>query len=640
MKRPHLKSLLLLLFFFSVAASAQQRFPFDSVRYVSSIMPFKDSVDLRTVTYASYTVSDSISASLNISAPIFYNFYTNVPGLPGTFANVGKRRDGIRFMPAILYTIDGMPYNSSIGLINTLNNFEIGNAVVAPGIHGASSFGSWGTNGVYFLESKSGEGFSNGVVELNSTTAKSESEFRFNDDFFADDRIKIDYLQQTTNVAWKRDFGKIDTRVSLNHQVSRGDGNLSSWDVNEKWYAASANTGFNAGRLKARFIGNYNFRDLDAPEGETRGKNAIYSGQLKLQYVLKGNLQLHSNTMFQRANWDKNDVEGYSKSWEKRLITNLFLNHKIRREGISLNSFGGVHVERWMDKPFSFPGYVEDHEWEAKGTSAVLGTETLIAKSLAFRIVTRRDFTKEEGWWSSTFGAAFNFVNHSSGAVDLKLRASYGIGSVGKPIVPSRAPVEFYFPSSSYDIYIGCKKRSFETGLDFFASPNRNFSATLNYYRDVIEDRWYPVGGTMDVKAEGIEMLATVNSRLDHVLLSNRLLFGFSKLDDPAWTEAQRKRVSVSLINNLKLLNAHFNLVTELRNIQGNNSDSPVFDGSYLWIRNAAFMYTLNTTKNADIGIGLVGRNLLIGKPKGSFSPENFNFATKSVSLNLTLTLR
>jgi hypothetical protein len=626
-----------ILFSFAADTFSQDAFGLDSAQYVKAITPYNDSIDFRMVTYATYPLSDSVTARFNITSPVFQNLYNHVPGLPIAFENALIRNGNIRFMPTVLYLVDGMPYNASIAAINPLSNFEIGNGTVVPGMHGASAFGVWGTNGAFFLESKSGEGFTRSVVEVASTTSKLATGVDFSESNLFES-IAIDYLRQTTNASWKRDFGKLDTRIALNHQIMKGEASEANYDVTEKWYGASTNTGFSSGRLKARFIGNVNLRDLDASQNQIEGKDVVYGGQLKLGYALTSKLQLHSNTLLQRRNWERDDLEGRSESWEKRIISNLLLNYKLRSQGVSWNSFGGLHLERWTDKPSNLPGFVQGDKWESKGTSLLLGTEMLIRSSLAFRGVVRRDFTREDGVWSTTFGAAYS-LNDVVRNHDMKVRMSYGEATVGGTIFPSRTLAQFPFQYYSRDIYLGYRKKSFETGLDFFSSRKQNFSATLNFYRDVIDGHDHPVDVNV-IKAQGVEAVANYNTQFSDSRLTNRVLIGYGELDDPAWRQNDRLTRHVSLVNEYASQKVIFCLVTEFRNFKGSDSNSSVPE-NFVWIRSAGFSYIIDDAfANSEVVVGIVGRNLLLSTKEDSFNPENFNFPTKSISLNLTFTFQ
>ena len=100
------------------------------------------------------------------------------------------------------------------------------------------------------------------------------------------------------------------------------------------------------------------------------------------------------------------------------------------------------------------------------------------------------------------------------------------------------------------------------------------------------------------------------------------------------------RNLVVALSNQLSWQRIFFSLVTDFMRKGEETASLTFLKRNDYWIRNAGILYKIETvTENADVTIGIVGRNLLISKPAGAFNPENFNFATKSISLNLNFTM-
>lgn len=160
-------------------------------------------------------------------------------------ANADDTGAGLRSASSML-VIDGLPYTNEFSRYYNLNSFEYENIHAVSSGNAAFAYGGLASDGVVFLQSKTGRNIFKPLVEVNSSAIFTPKEVMGTSTY-------PERLQITNAVAYAQDYGAADFRVSYNGsyfpelatepQTERGINNIR------------INTGVDiANRLNARLV--------------------------------------------------------------------------------------------------------------------------------------------------------------------------------------------------------------------------------------------------------------------------------------------------------------------------------------------------------------------------------------------------
>lgn len=438
--------------------------------------------------YAAFNVLNTLRGhvpNLNIS-----------PNADGTSA-------GLRSNASML-VIDGLPYAGAFSSYYNLNSFEYANIYAVSSGNAAFPYGGLASDGVIFLQSKTGKNIFRPSVEFNSSALLTPKEV-------IGSSTAPESWQFTSAIAYAQDYGAADLRVSYNGSYFPPAG---TWPETERGINnVRINTGVDiADRLHARLIldgvrNNATAKSQSTLTGSSVKSEALMTnlqGNLMLQYQATDWLSITSQGALAGIDSETGRVSSTLTSnvvqENKRSFVNLMAAaHQSLGEKFLMREFAGVQYERQkiFNSRDQFSGSSASGEWgkseyNSKSLLAGLGLQYdkfLFAdvnyRSERFSTLPEKTDIKPSFAVTSAFvfSEAFHWQNGwlSSG----KLRGSYGKANVsdiqeyprsltlsGEGILPN--------PSS----FAPMEKRMMEAGADLsFLGHRLRFN--ISHFHDV-----------------------------------------------------------------------------------------------------------------------------------------------------------
>lgn len=394
------------------------------------------------------------------------------------------------FGPSTLMVVDGAPVNSDIASLSNLNTFDYQLPTVITGNAGAYYGMYGGANGV-ILQSRSGEGYDRGTFIFN--TYNTSGNIKAPDGTVFEGQ-KFGLLRLSNSLAYAKDFGAVDLRVSANYTFNPEYTDLTNpvFPVPIMTRLKNTNLKVNAGwnitsKLRARFIAEKNSETTSAeirrtnPTTIDKFQNDYGNTRTNLSLEYDAKPWLKFSSLLQKSSIDRHQqfypyapVDHYTHD---RNLFNLFANfHKQLTSTVALSASTGIQRDKAKG---SFPYYINSQ----------LNTVGVSFKDQLFVDGTFRfdksdiDPDKSKQTWSLATGWLFSeLMKTGNGFPYGKLRASVGRYSY--------ANMQFY-PQVITDMqgrfpekFVDASKQSFryELGTDLLFWNGR-VQFTFNYVR-------------------------------------------------------------------------------------------------------------------------------------------------------------
>jgi hypothetical protein len=398
-----------------------------------------------------------------------------------------------------MLVIDGMTFYSDVLNYYNLNSFEFEKISAVSSGGATAAYGALGSNGGIFLHSKSGEGKSNALIEFNS-----HSSIYLPDGI---DRYYHEYPTKSRSVftnalAYGKDWGPVDARVSYSHSTSPNYGGHS--DGYQHVNSVKLNTGWNAGKkFTARFVGDFrgkkNLMEIPAEDptlsvsnDRTGGSIKYLQGNLTMQYSLLPKLKISSMNVLSDADSDI-DKRLFSNPFEtsqKKRLHNLILTYSPEvLKKIAMKVYGGGQYEEFDYRRTNG----SSESLHSSKTKAVLaGFDANISDIVIVDAAFRRESidnparTKILTASSGSAGVAL-IVNNALGIArekfGMKVRSNIGRSGYSYwhdyPVFEAKYPLQ---PSAAPRIHI-------EAGADLSFLKN-TVTLSLNYFEVVDQEVW------------------------------------------------------------------------------------------------------------------------------------------------------
>lgn len=369
--------------------------------------------------------------------------------------------------------VDGVPYSNLISGYLNFNAFEY-KAVKALSGNNPLAFLNGGTAGAFLLTSKTGERFDKPTVEVNSATLETNVKYKRYNPVTQKTEEATDYYWNLSNsVAYSRDFGKLDTRVSYNFQAQPNSSGLKS----PLYHDLKVNTGVDVSdKLKLRLILEDRFSSWKT-SGLDKTDHNFLNSQVQVKYNWMKWLSISSQISYAKSDSSLTLAQDNGQVKNNRLFANALVN------------VGGGKNVQW----FGFAGaqYVKNNRAElgsyflsdavSSSCSSILSGATITVKKLLSSTLLYKlnqyDVPLNKQYGNSDYLASLALVVTKLLPISFgKLRASFS----------SLNSVNFNtYPWVSSDILKGTYNpyaiKNFETGGDFILNSKLNFS--LNYFR-------------------------------------------------------------------------------------------------------------------------------------------------------------
>lgn len=530
------------------------------------------------------------------------------------------------------YLVDGVPFNLAMGspFLYNLNGFDFASVAAVSSPNALVGF-ELPSGSALILRSRNGAGYTRGTFEFNS--------------FFTLAWGNNGENWLTSNsVAYMKDFGKIDARISYNLTTDQFE---KVWDKVPYFHTIKINTGITiTDRLSARLIIDNRFMNENYDifsSAMTRNNNSAL-GNLTLNYRLAEGISLSSQ--WAQSNSDSTYTEAFngvtSRKWfqqNSRLIGNLFAN--LQRKLNPSFTLGAVAGVQWSDgladsRRSNFFGTPVERHLALKSQSAVgmvnLDYRSMLNLSVQYRH-TSYDTTWSGGPVNEAFsvGAGYSFLN----LLRLKplslgrIRVSYGQGpqvrNATYPYGGLPAPV------------IGPVSTRWEAGVDLGTTGGWQVSGSFFSEPDVVslerDAGFYKILLTSERLVQGWE--ATVSyqtpARSDFVNRSSMLFStneskGTLAIVDP-WSYRR-----ASLLNESRWRSVALILLLEYSHLTGD------YETTALKFREISLRIDSPFRASARrMSFTVSGRNLLEFFPGPDDEPRAGSIKSVSVSLNLVL---
>ncbi len=485
------------------------------------LYPWQHPMPTRSTGYQVTQVSDDWTRHIYSGASAFNMLRGRTPGLSISSATPGAT-GGMRGSSATMWVIDGLPMNSGIAGSYNLNSFDFATVTAAGAASAGLQYGAPAGDGVVAFRSRTGEGYDKSMIELNSVTTLVPGTY---DAFSTADR-----WQFTNAIAYMKDFGPVDTRVSYRFHTypyaDSDDGHTRSQNIR-------ANTGINiTNNLTTRLIldwgtNNYlqNFPANEFfPASYTRSRFKTAQGNIIVQYEPIKGLKLTTQHAITGLRTTESRPNSKARSDQDRRSHNLVAAYeKNIIPELTVGAFAGITGEyasfdRSMESQSSSSGQWANYRNRAFYTGVTTRLRDYLSLDLSYRIDGPSSFPAEvehKSWSASTsfvFSDAFSLTSDNFNSA--RVRVSYSDLDFGTSyLLPFVADTEtgMHAPLIS-------PSKNFEFGMDYKLFRNRvSFSAT--YFHD--HDRRqlvytsFPWGNTFliyQTKARGWESMLSANT--------------------------------------------------------------------------------------------------------------------------------
>jgi hypothetical protein len=633
------------------------------------ITPFYSRNITTSVNYAK-TITDSILFQQSSGVSLVNTLRGQIPGIilspyvrnyPANF-----RGNNLEFV------MDGVPYSSSVNSYYNLNSFEFSSISILSN-RNALSFLDTQNGGSIVLQSKSGSGYTKPTIEFNSYGTYAWWE-RFSGGLNGTTQPSKDWLL-SNSIAYMKDFGLIDLRISYNNQATIGK---PYERLGHSPIVHNFKLNMGAQPIKnadVRFILNNQFHKYDSDyitEGgqfpndtiSENGNQNLLHGNLTMKYKVWDWMRLSSQLTFSKevsssfiSRGDPtssfiNRMEQESDRNDNRTTANVFADfNKQLSKILALSAYTGVqYAKQQADKSWanrnSFQEITGNPERMIKSTSLVLGSELNYKNLWNVNFSLRKtkyedDFNlenKETSTSNYSFGTSFIFTELLNSKILSfgKIRASMGSNSAIPLLRYSWLDTDLYSSSTPE------RNRSIEIGTDLLLSKPK-IEITINYFRDRFQNKiWETTINEGDKSAvtylsgenfkfKGWEMDVSLQAfkhkratyKVGFLLSSQR---SRSESDEnysnPYWRGSLQSQVSWELIT-LSLL---------IETIDKNAN----LKSSFTKVRDVSIFYKLpiRTLKLEKAYISVSGRNLYVLSTSGI---DEEQFPQKSISLSLTM---
>jgi len=423
LKRPPL--VVLLLFLCGILhAQEEQTQPIDSVNREVEIKLAPYYVQpLKSATNFIATVDNPFMFHLSAGAPVFHLLRGQVPNL-SVPAQAHFFTSGVRSNNSLVI-IDGVPLNPITTSTFNFNAFEFSRISASGSSNTANMYGGAAGNGVVVLESKTGKGAEKAEFDFNAYSTRS-----WNDDT---QNFGLPNDQHQWNHAWslayRQDFGAVDTRVSYNFSLQPQLSN--EMGAKFKYHNATINTGVELNKLKIRlaFIDNYerygstmSYVGQTGPVTQTvKGDRNFAQGNLTASYEVIRGLRLNAQWVY--SAYDLASEHGSTttnstslarfKTSQKRNFSNIIADWKFNLAN-NLNWSGYVGMQYNRDRQSA------KHIYETTTDSFELSNTTAF-KNPALVL-------GAEAGWKETLFVNYSYRNEEHSAINDN-RSNFTVGS-------------------------------------------------------------------------------------------------------------------------------------------------------------------------------------------------------------------
>lgn len=455
--------------------------------------------------------------------------------------NTSSSTTGLRSGESI-FVIDGLPFKDELSGYYNLNSFEYQNVYALSSGNATTLYGGSGSNGAFFLQSKTGENFTRPTFEFNSSTTQLWSETAS----LLGESEKSNQTILTNALAYQQDFGVIDTRVSYTYSFLP-DGSTVP-DTRSRYHNLRINTGFSiAPRFKARLILDDFYTKALSSQDIINQSQSYYSGSESTRKNLQGNLQLQYQvldwlTLTSQSSFGKieyNDLETFqlvndTQRHQNRYFSNFYTSfQKSLNSDLSISSFAGFQYEKVKkevhsiqtlnNQPYGEQGQTSEDKILSIPAGVGLQFRNYLFSTFNYRMdyvsnyaADNNDVASYSFNTSFVFSEAFRWENSgfsfgkmrmSIGKTGVSLNPGYPDGWTGLPV--NRYPNPYLHASS---------KKMFEAGFDLEFIDNRltlNTSYFSDHHADVVGWRsnpWDPNGlglllNMWDINTKGWELI-------------------------------------------------------------------------------------------------------------------------------------
>ncbi len=525
MPRHILKTLVLCAATLTAAAQQSIKTDSDSTATASTdtvLYPWQHPVASNSLGYQVTQISDDWTRHIYSGASAFNMLRGRTPGLSISPATPGAT-GGIRGSNT-MWVIDGIPMNSDISAAYNLNSFDFATVTAAGAATTAMQFGAPAGEGVVAFRSRTGEGYDKSMFELSSVTSLIPGT---NGALPGEDR-----WQFTNAIAYMKDFGPVDTRISYRFYTfpfaDNDDGHIRNQSIR-------ANTGVDIARnLTARLILDYgtnnglqNFPANDFyPAFNRRSKQLIAQGNVILQYEPLRGLKLTTQHALTDLELDvtRSSPAIKEKEQQDRRSHNFVAAYERNvMPELTLGAFAGIEGEyasfdRRRKSETTHEGQWSNYKNQALFAGLTSRLRDFLSLDLTYREDGPSSFPGENKFKSWSASTSFVFSNAFSWTSDnfnsARIRMSYADQDFGTsyqlPFVTDNQ-TGIYTPLLS-------PSKNFEIGMDYRLFKNRvSFSATYFHDHDTRQLipaslPWGPAFTIIQTKGRGWESLLSVNT--------------------------------------------------------------------------------------------------------------------------------
>jgi hypothetical protein len=526
---------------------------------------------ISTLGYYATTVDDKQVFQLSSGIGIFNTLRGQVPN--GEIAPTALSASVQLRGSSPMLVIDGLPFSQSLKGNYNLNTFEYERiSVISSGNAVAGLYGASGMSGAIFLQSKTGEGYDEATLEVNSYSTLASRGDAMLDLIGAEDN-KVRQWTFSNAVAYRQDFGIVDTRVSCNFTALPSPS--SDEDSHTKSYAFRINTGAAiTKRFNARVILDSYYQKISSlynstfyggtEQNDLQGHQKLLQGSLALEYQVLDWLAIRSQGSLSKI---ENDDTYYlarmftnngqmatlnKNNWDQdRSFANLFVSadRKLSAD-LSLTAFTGYQYEKHEPTRESVtrsstsggldpgPSISVYKQWLEFKTKSWLNGIGLNYREVAFIDLTYRrdqfdDDHKDAYSASGSFVYSEAFHLTGTGFSFGKIR-----GSFGKTDLTNTINYPYAWPAEGYDMSLfPVSGKNFEAGTDLGLVDNRitvNFSYFKNTNNSTYSYISSPYPGIPsyfldlgELKTSGWEVaLGTTPLKKENIQLSTKLTWG------------------------------------------------------------------------------------------------------------------
>ncbi|HPM29258.1 MAG TPA: hypothetical protein PLJ60_02885 [Chryseolinea sp.] len=449
------------------------------------ITPYLSKTSAKGIGNYAVVPNDKIALQTNAGFNVMNTLRGHIPNF-SIGANTSPSTTGLRSGGSLM-VIDGLPYNSGFSNYYNLNSFEYENVYAISSGNGMALYGGAGNNGAFFLQGKTGKGFKRPTFELNSSSSLTSSELSS----FAGENQTSNQVVLTNAIAYKQDFGVVDTRVSYSYSYLP-DGSAPS-DNQTNYHNLRINTGFSiAPHFTARLILDDLYTKNRSSQNITFNSVSFLSGTEMIRKNLQGNLQLKyqplkwlSFTSQSSLGQIENNIESVLQTAsstdqkQKRQFANLFASvNKSIITDLSLTAFAGFQYEKVKtEQQFkSSSSYGESYS-EYK-TNSLLGGVGAQFKDYLFL-----DFNYRQDYFS-----VFASDNNSTPTYSLNSSFIFSEAFSWNNSWFSFGKVRSSIGKSSVGIYQGYPNGNFNSTLTLNSYPNPDLHASTKQMVEIGSD--------------------------------------------------------------------------------------------------------------------------------------------------------